>query len=141
MRISSELPLVQYLKNNFVVMYLIHNTNGKIFTDDFRHKMSLHLQICTIKKNNDLVLKSKCKYVNVKIHWAPQIKHQNLAVILWQLYYGKISFIVMVGLSKSVSILINQPSSRDRVMVYLVQEVHLSTPNFGHQLKLLRSKS
>ena len=32
------------------------------------------------------------KYVHLKAHWASHKMHQNLAVILGQLYYGNISF-------------------------------------------------
>ena len=45
---------------------------------------------------SDLVLKSLCKYVHFKTHSAPQIMQQNLAGILWQLYYIKISFAVLI---------------------------------------------
>ena len=60
----------------------------------FRHKKSFLLQICTIKMNIcNLVLRTRRKYVHLKTHWALQVMHQNLA---WQLYYGKISFAVLV---------------------------------------------
>ena len=48
------------------------------------------------KDDYDLVLRTRFKYVHLKSSRAPQITHQNLAIILRQLYYGKISFIVLI---------------------------------------------
>ena len=45
---------------------------------------------------NALVLSSRYKYVHLKTHWAPEIIHQNLAIILRQLYRSKISFKVLI---------------------------------------------
>ena len=46
--------------------------------------------------HQDEVLCRWCQYKHFKTHWAPQIMHQNLGVILQQLSYSKISFIVLV---------------------------------------------
>ena len=47
--------------------------------------------LCRQDENN-LVLRGRCKYVHLKNHWVLEIMQQNIAVILWQLYYSKISF-------------------------------------------------
>ena len=41
-------------------------------------------------------LSSRYKYAHLKTDWAPQIMHRNIAIILWQLYYSKISFVVLM---------------------------------------------
>ena len=60
----------------------------------FTDKMSLNLQILHHQYSIDL--SSKCKYVHLKIHWAPQIMHQNIAIILQLLNYTKIRIAVLV---------------------------------------------
>ena len=52
----------------------------------FRHRLSLRLQICTIK------MKTMTLSLKADVHLKTLIMHQNIALILWQLYYGKISF-------------------------------------------------
>ena len=37
-----------------------------------------------------------CKYVCLKTQWAPQITHQNQAIILRQLCYAKMRFAVLI---------------------------------------------
>ena len=41
-------------------------------------------------------LSSRYKYAHLKTDWAPQIMHRNIAIILWQLYYSKITFVVLM---------------------------------------------
>ena len=55
--------------------------------------MCLCLQIYTVKMKMTLC-RSRCKYVRLKTHRGARIIHQNLAVILQKLFYGKISYLI-----------------------------------------------
>ena len=49
---------------------------------DFRHKMDLRLQICTIKmKMTQSLVASTDTYVPLKAQWRPQIVHKFFAII------------------------------------------------------------
>ena len=65
----------------------------------FRHKLSLQLQICIKIKMTYLPSPQKqvqiCPFEN-SLSTSPQIMHHSLAIIVWQLFYTKISFIGFV---------------------------------------------
>ena len=86
--------------------------------------MSLH------QDENDLVLRSRCKYVHLKSHSAAQITRQNLVIILQQLlYHSKISFIALseeyVALGRFLSDLLHKT-----YFYYINFEYCRHTPNF-----------
>ena len=52
---------------------------------DFKHKISLYLQNCTIKMKMTLYLEAQYSFQHLKTLWAPQSLHQIHAIILLQL--------------------------------------------------------
>ena len=93
-----------------------------------RHNMSLH------QDENDLVLRSRCKYVHLKSHSAAQITRQNLVIILQQLlYHSKISFIALseeyVALGRFLSDLLHKT-----YFYYINFEYCRHTPNLFNVL-------
>ena len=72
----------------------------------FRRNISLHLPICAIKMKMTKPWEAVAnRYVYLKTQ--PLIMHQSIAVILLQLYYTKISFLVINAINIFYSSLVN----------------------------------
>ena len=55
---------------------------------------------------NIKVVNCRFKYVYLKSHLALQIMHQNIAIMLLQLYYGKISFTALIPWRLSTTLMV-----------------------------------
>ena len=79
----------QYYKTDFAVTHSLWLYFDALF-DGLSEFKTVHICIC--HKDSITITKIDCEKLQVQT----QIMNQNLAIILWHLCYGKISFIVLV---------------------------------------------
>ena len=93
-----QLLLSHSLDKNYFQLLLQDNILLGPNSDYFTSKFEV---LCEFSSEHTCTcFKGLCHYhlygANLQAHFVPKILHQNLALILWQLIYGKLSFIVLV---------------------------------------------